>query len=172
MGWQGQTLDAAVLDAIIDAAPIAIGVFDADLRFMRANRAMAELNGMPEEEHVGRRLDEALPRIHADSLAAAQTVLATGEPVGPIEVSSTILPGRHFVVSFFPVSSGEDGAAIRCPVQDVTGGEGPGPAAEELPAVAGRLAGAPPRAEVTDLILTAGRELVDAEGVAAALLDP
>jgi PAS domain S-box-containing protein len=44
----------ARLDALLDASPVGLGFHDAALRYIRVNRALAEINGRPAQEHVGR----------------------------------------------------------------------------------------------------------------------
>src|ERR671933_450836 len=46
--------------ALLDAAPVGIAFFDRDLRYIRVNRALAEINGLAAEEHVGRRLEDVV----------------------------------------------------------------------------------------------------------------
>ena len=100
------------------------------------------------------------------------------EPWGPGVASEDIEldrndssgPGHRFAVSFRPLTGAEGGRAIACYVRDltelVTWRQGLG----GIEHLAADLSAAVTQAEVTDLILTRGRELVGAESVAAALL--
>lgn len=45
---------AAEADAMVDAVPIGIALFDTDFRFKRVNRHLAEMNGLAIEAHEGR----------------------------------------------------------------------------------------------------------------------
>jgi PAS domain S-box-containing protein len=53
----------ALLDAIFASAPVGLSFWDRDLRFRRVNPRLAEMNGLPESAHVGRRPDELMPGI-------------------------------------------------------------------------------------------------------------
>ncbi|MFE4970916.1 SpoIIE family protein phosphatase [Kitasatospora sp. NPDC056651] len=74
--------DLALLDGFFTQSPVGMAVFDTDLRFVRLNEALAELNGLGTEEPLGRRLTEALPGINGpESEEVIRRVLATGVPV-------------------------------------------------------------------------------------------
>ena len=52
----------ALLDALFDQAPIGLGFWDRELRYVRLNAALAEMNGVPREAHIGRRWRRCCPR--------------------------------------------------------------------------------------------------------------
>jgi PAS domain-containing protein len=69
------------LDTLYDTAPIGLGLVDPDLRYIRINQALAEINGVPIEKTLGRKLQEVLPEL-ADLLAPLHLeVFRTGKPV-------------------------------------------------------------------------------------------
>ena len=51
----------ALLDALVSAAPIGQGFLDTDFRYVRVNDALAEINGVPAIDHIGRTVREVLP---------------------------------------------------------------------------------------------------------------
>ncbi len=55
-----------------------MAVFDAELRFVRVNRILAELNGVPAEAHVGRTVRDVLPELAPVLEPIMARVLATG----------------------------------------------------------------------------------------------
>ena len=117
---------AAELARLYATAPVGLFVFDADLRFIRVNQAMAELNGLPAEQHVGRTLHELLsPELAAPTEALLRQVLDTGEPVLNHEVQGATLPRpgqpRHWLVNYHPVQ-GANGAVqgVHGAVQEIT----------------------------------------------------
>ncbi|GAA1945569.1 SpoIIE family protein phosphatase [Kitasatospora viridis] len=74
--------DLAVLDGFFTQSPVGMAVYDEQLRFVRLNQALAQVNGMTVAEHVGRRISEVLPGINgAEIEAVMRQVLITGEPV-------------------------------------------------------------------------------------------
>ncbi|MEU1510952.1 SpoIIE family protein phosphatase [Streptomyces sp. NPDC005811] len=74
--------DVALSTRMVAQSPIGLAVVDPDLRFVSVNPALARINGLPPEEHLGRRIREVLPAMNADALeAAVREVLRTGEPL-------------------------------------------------------------------------------------------
>ncbi|MEU3460478.1 SpoIIE family protein phosphatase [Streptomyces sp. NPDC006733] len=74
--------DLAVLDSFFTQSPVGMAVYDTDLRFVRLNDALARINGLPAEQHLGRRLSEVLPGLNgAEIEAVMRQVLESGEPV-------------------------------------------------------------------------------------------
>jgi PAS domain S-box-containing protein len=51
----------AELEAVYSAVPVGLGFLDTDLRFVRVNECLAEINGVPVSEHIGLTLSEVLP---------------------------------------------------------------------------------------------------------------
>jgi PAS domain S-box-containing protein len=75
------------LESIYQTAPIGLAVLDTDLRFLRVNERMAEMNGLPIEAHLGRTVGELLPDLAEQSEALLKRVLDTGRPIRDLEVS-------------------------------------------------------------------------------------
>ncbi|MEV0979446.1 SpoIIE family protein phosphatase [Streptomyces sp. NPDC049915] len=74
--------DVALSTRMVTQSPIGLAVLDIDLRFVSVNPALERINGLPADEHLGRRLREVLPDLDADAMeSAARRVLATGQPV-------------------------------------------------------------------------------------------
>ncbi len=68
----------AVLDSLVGSAPIGFAVLDTDLRLVFVNDALAEINGLPAREHIGRSIADVVPAIATDAVAAFASVLETG----------------------------------------------------------------------------------------------
>jgi PAS domain S-box-containing protein len=74
--------DLAVLDSFFTQAPVGMAVYDENLRFVRLNEALARMNGVPVDEHLGRRVTEVLPGLNGEEIEAVmKRVLAGGDPV-------------------------------------------------------------------------------------------
>jgi PAS domain S-box-containing protein len=69
----------AELEALYETAPIGLCVFDDHLRWVRANKVIAEINGRPVAEHIGRTPREVVPDVGAQAEDALRTILETGE---------------------------------------------------------------------------------------------
>src|SRR4051794_15315549 len=50
----------AQLDSVFTTAPVGLAFLDTELRYVRANAALAEINGIPLEDHIGRRARDVL----------------------------------------------------------------------------------------------------------------
>ncbi|MBI5667666.1 MAG: PAS domain-containing protein [Chloroflexi bacterium] len=81
--WQ----QVAEISAIYDNAPVGLAVFDPQLRFQRVNKYLAEINGLPPEDHVGHTLRELLPTIADQLEPLGQQVIKTGQPILNVEVT-------------------------------------------------------------------------------------
>jgi len=105
--------------------PVGLCFFDADLRYVQINDWLAELNGLPAEEHLGRTIGELIPEVAAGVEAELRKVIDTGEPVigGTIVAETPAEPGvkRRFEHSYYAIKS-DDGEVIgiSCIVEDVT----------------------------------------------------
>jgi PAS domain S-box-containing protein len=69
------------LEAIYQAAPLALCVLDLDLRFKRVNQRFAQNNGLPREAHIGRRIHDIVPSLAAQAEHVLHKVLERGESV-------------------------------------------------------------------------------------------
>ena len=98
---------AARLDSLLTHAPVGISLLDTTLRFQQINPALAKINGLPPEAHLGRLLSEVLPLLGAEIEAMYHHILATGEPLFDIETvgETPAAPGvrRVWQSSYFPV---------------------------------------------------------------------
>jgi PAS domain S-box-containing protein len=96
----------ARLDAVFTAAPIAHAVLDAELKYVRVNEAMAQMNGLAPEDHIGARPRDVLPEgvgIRAEEMH--RRVLESGEAILEIPVSRRLPSGedRTILASYYPV---------------------------------------------------------------------
>lgn len=114
----------AELESLYDTTPVGLNLLDRDLRYLRINSLLAEINGYPVEAHIGKRQDELLPEIDEQVRETQLKVLETAEPVLGVKVSGRTPASdqvRHWVVDYYPVKS-RDGAvfAVGSAVREVT----------------------------------------------------
>jgi PAS domain S-box-containing protein len=69
-------------------APVGLCVLDRDLRWIRINERLAEFNGIPAADHIGKRLPELLPELAEACAPGIRAVLDTGTPQRNIEIVS------------------------------------------------------------------------------------
>ncbi|MGO4854153.1 CheR family methyltransferase [Phaeovulum sp. W22_SRMD_FR3] len=73
--------NAAEIEEIYRGSPVAMGLLDANGRFLRVNARLAELSGLAPEAVLGRRLEEALPGLGVAATQSVQSVLESGQPL-------------------------------------------------------------------------------------------
>ena len=83
----GQQL--AEIEAIYATAPVGLCFIDTNLRFVRLNEHLAEINGIPVSEHIGRTLREILPEQADDLEPLYRRAIASGEPILNLEFRGT-----------------------------------------------------------------------------------
>jgi PAS domain S-box-containing protein len=97
----------ATLQAVYDQAPIGLCVLDAELRWVRINGRLAEMNGFPPEAHIGKRVEELLPQLAPQALDMLRRVIARGEPLIGVEIrgETPAQPGvtRVWEEHFYPL---------------------------------------------------------------------
>ncbi|MCP9484581.1 MAG: PAS domain-containing protein [Gaiellaceae bacterium MAG52_C11] len=102
----------ALLDTLLLSAPVGIGFWDRDLRFVRVNDALAEINGLAAVEHVGKTLADVKPELAPILEPLYRQVLETGEPIvhneSTDDAGARLGDRRHWLSSYYPVRS-DDG---------------------------------------------------------------
>lgn len=94
------------LEWIYNTAPIGICLFDRDLRYRRVNRWLAEINGVPIEDHIGKGVREIVPNVAARVEEEARIAIETGRPSRYEDITGETgaQPGvvRYFNESWYP----------------------------------------------------------------------
>lgn len=115
----------AEVEALYNAAPIGLGLFDRDLRFLRVNQMLADINGASQEEHLGRNAWEIVPELRDLAEPLFRKVFETGEPILGIELTGATkkMPGvlRTWVEDYYPLCTpGGEVIAVGAIVREVT----------------------------------------------------
>ncbi len=79
----------AELETIYASAPIGLCVLDRRLRYLRINDHLAEINGLPASEHIGRTPRDVVPDLAGPAEELFNRVLESGQPVLNFELSGT-----------------------------------------------------------------------------------
>nr|WP_225937634.1 PAS domain-containing protein [Myxococcus sp. RHSTA-1-4] len=98
------------LETMVACAPVGLAFVDLDLRYIHINEALAAINGLPREAHLGRKVRDVVPELWPLLEPHYRQVLETGQPVLDLDVTGTT-PGapsteRQFQVSYYPVRDG------------------------------------------------------------------
>lgn len=123
----GGRLTLALLDTLLQSAPVGLGFVDRELRFVRVNEKLAAMNGPSVEEHQGRRIDEVVPGLAHIVVPILERTLATGEASVDFDLTGETLaaPGdvRHWIASYYPVREADAPGApvgVGVVIRDVT----------------------------------------------------
>ena len=107
------------------SAPVAMAFLDRDLRYLRVNDRLAQMNGRSAAEHLGRTIFEVVPDVAAHAAPLLRQVVDTGEALLGLEITgeTAAQPGviRRWLEDVYPVrdhTGGVCGVAVR--VEDIT----------------------------------------------------
>jgi PAS domain S-box-containing protein len=106
----------ALLDTLFTGAPLGIGFWDRNLRFQRVNHALAAINGIPEEAHIGKTLAELVPGSDPGIAQALSRVIETGEPT----TGQAVIGDRLWSVSYYPVRIADEVAGAGAIWDEIT----------------------------------------------------
>jgi PAS domain S-box-containing protein len=102
------------LEELYARAPLGLGLLDTELRFVRINAALADINGLSVEDHLGKRVWDLLPGVRESAEPPLRAVMESSEPMLDVPVVGTTpaRPGevREWREQFYPIRG--DGGAI------------------------------------------------------------
>lgn len=114
----------ALLDALFEDAPVGLGVFDLELRHVRANATLAGMNGLPVAEIIGRTPSELHGALGAEAEALYRQVIESGIPLTGVEISGATSTApddrRHWSLHFFPIKVDGETAGLCVLAMDIT----------------------------------------------------
>jgi PAS domain S-box-containing protein len=115
----------SLLDHVYRTAPVGMGLFDSQLRYVRVNELLASFDGRRPEDCLGKTIRDVIPEM-ADQLEPLyRHVFATGQPIVETEVTGST-PGtfgqdHHWLVNYHPVFGPEGNVmAVSAAVVDIT----------------------------------------------------
>jgi PAS domain S-box-containing protein len=104
----------ALLDTLLDSAPVGFAFFDRELRYQRVNETLARFTGMTPATLLGRTVPEILPGLASVADQSLRPVLETGRAQVGVEVRGRIPAEpdteRFWLSSYYPV---DDAAGSR-----------------------------------------------------------
>ena len=97
----------ALLNILLDSAPVGFSFFDLQARHVMVNRALVEISGISAADHMGRTMEEIAPGMNVPLGEIVRRVLQSGAPSGEIEIVAPMHENparmRHCLCSFYPV---------------------------------------------------------------------
>ncbi|WP_348268130.1 EAL domain-containing protein [Edaphobacter paludis] len=114
----------AQLQAIYESAPVGLCFLDCNLRYVSINRRLAEMNGVPIAEHLGRSVAEVIPEVFFRIEPYLRRALQ-GETINDLEITS---PRKNaeggnltLIVTYQPVrDEAEEIVGVSVAVVDIT----------------------------------------------------
>jgi PAS domain S-box-containing protein/putative nucleotidyltransferase with HDIG domain len=95
-----------------DNAPIGLAILNTDLRFLRINNILSEINGIPAAEHIGKTVKEIVPSLESLAREVTSEIIKTGKAVTNIEFAgeTQAQPGvkRIWLESWYPLKDGDE----------------------------------------------------------------
>ena len=115
----------AEVESMLANANVGLAFADRDLRCIRINQYLADIDGFPIEEHLGRRLEDLVPEVASVSESDLREVFATGRPVAAREVAiaDPARPSerRYLTLGHFPVFRADGSVlSVGTSVTDIT----------------------------------------------------
>ncbi|MFP5212561.1 MAG: PAS domain S-box protein, partial [Acidobacteriota bacterium] len=115
---------AAEIEAFYSSAPVGLCVLDRDLRYVQINERLANMNGRPVAEHIGRTVRGVVPTMADPLESICRRCVETGQPVFNVEATGAPDPlgvSRRYLEHFHPLrnTSGEV-VGVNVVVQDIT----------------------------------------------------
>ncbi|HSO42188.1 MAG TPA: response regulator [Rhodospirillales bacterium] len=107
------------LETIYRNAPIGLALFDRDLRYLRVNDRLAEFNGLPVDEHLGRALQDVVPSLAPMVVPEMLRVIETGEPASSeVRGETAGRPGGDnvWIADFYPLKRADGTTDALCTV--------------------------------------------------------
>jgi two-component system, chemotaxis family, CheB/CheR fusion protein len=118
------TRQYAELENLYDTTPVGLSLVDRNLRYLRINDSLAQINGIPRDDHIGKTFKELLPDLEDKLHDIYQRVLEKGEPVLNVEIEgeTQAKPGeiRNWIGDFYPVWQGAHVFAVGTCIREVT----------------------------------------------------
>ncbi|WP_225753095.1 PP2C family protein-serine/threonine phosphatase [Actinotalea sp. Marseille-Q4924] len=114
----------AQFDSLLEAAPLGIGIFDRDLRHVRVNAVLEEMNGQPADVLLGRTPAEVNGEIGRQAEVLYREVMDSGVAMRDVRLTGQVAarPGqvRHWSTTFHPVRRAGVVIGLCVIVDDVT----------------------------------------------------
>ncbi|MCC3409337.1 MAG: PAS domain S-box protein [Microcoleus sp. PH2017_10_PVI_O_A] len=115
----------AEIESIYQTIPVGLAVLDTDLRFVRLNQRLAEINGLSVEAHIGRTVREIVPNLADTAESWCRRILETKEAMRNFELTgeTSAQPGvvRTWLENWSPLKdAGGEIVAINVVVAEIT----------------------------------------------------
>jgi len=116
---------SAEIEAIYNSAPVGLCFLGPDLRYIRVNQRLADINGIPVTDHIGKTVHEIVPQLAVRAEEIYEHICQSGKPVFNAEFNwaSASEPhlNRHWNEHWSPIKNvNGDLVGINVAVHDIT----------------------------------------------------
>lgn len=113
-----------LLETLYECSPIGLALVDKELKFVRINSVLAEINGLPASEHIGKTISEVLPELAETLIPFYTRVLETGEVVRNEEIkgphpSNPEIEG-YWLATYYPIELEGEARLVGGAIADIT----------------------------------------------------
>ncbi len=95
------------LPSFLNNSPVGIAIWDREFRYVYINEILQKINGPSLKEHLGKTIEEVLPKAAPIIRPVFEKILSTREPALNIELSGEMpaTPDQtsHYLLSYFPI---------------------------------------------------------------------
>ncbi|HWQ66362.1 MAG TPA: PAS domain-containing protein [Methanospirillum sp.] len=102
----------SLLHTLYDNAPFGFAFVNPQMEFIHVNDALARISGLPRIDHLGRVMEDIIPRFHERMVGQVRGVLDTGKPILNHEMNGGFAEKSgeksNWLVNFYPVRSRDD----------------------------------------------------------------
>ncbi len=95
-------LYATLLDDFIEKSPVGFAFLDRDLIYRRINTTLAQMNGLPASEHIGKTVPEVCPTLSDAQIAHLRGVINNRQPLEGLEIQADT---HTYLTSYYPVTA-------------------------------------------------------------------
>ena len=114
----------SLLENLYTSSPVGLSLHDRDLKYIRINQALAEINGLSIEEHLGKTIFEVVPNLASKIEPILHQVRETDRPACNIQIHghTPAAPNfkRYWNASFYPVDLLNGDRGVGSIISDVT----------------------------------------------------
>ncbi len=109
----------SLLESVLAQGPFGLGILSRDFRFLHVNDALAQMNGLPAEAHLGRTLEEVIGTAQWRARRLLLERCLQGETISDAQ---TMPDGKHRSVrtSYYPLRVDGEIVGVAALVQDMT----------------------------------------------------
>ncbi|MGF1489304.1 MAG: CheR family methyltransferase [Prochloraceae cyanobacterium] len=113
-----------LLENLYEISPVGLSLHDRNLKFLRINRSLADINGLPVAEHLGKTFREIVPQLADRIEPILHRVIETNQPACNVEIRGTTPADpdkiRVWSASYYPVDLLDGTRGVGAVVTEIT----------------------------------------------------